>query len=162
MNEVPLCGNHGSRIHTCRCSQSQIERYQARISGPLLDRVDIQIEMPEVGFLEISEKAAGEGSSVVRARVEQARARQRARFAEDGILLNAQMNAALIKKYCSPDAESERLLHRAYERMKLSARAYQRILKVARTIADVDGFDEIRLAHYAEAIQYRSLDMGER
>lgn len=161
MNPCP-CGNHGSRIHTCRCSQSQIERYQARISGPLLDRVDLQIEMPEVGFLEISEKAAGERSSVVRARVEQARARQRARFAEDGILLNAQMNAALIKKYCLPDAESERLLHRAYERMKLSARAYQRILKVARTIADVDGFDEIRLAHYAEAIQYRSLDMGER
>jgi magnesium chelatase family protein len=128
----------------------------------LLDRIDIQIEMPEVGFLELSEKAAGEPSSVIRARVEAAREAQRKRFAEDGILLNAQMNAKLIKRYCAPDAASEQLLARAYAELKLSARAYQRILKVARTIADVEGAEKIALAHYAEAIQYRSLDQSGR
>ena len=118
--------------------------------------------MPEVGFLELSEKAAGEPSDVIRARVETARERQRKRFADDGILLNAQMNAKLIKRYCAPDAASEALLARAYAELKLSARAYQRILKVARTIADVEGEEEIALRHYAEAIQYRSLDQSGR
>ena len=129
---------------------------------PIEDRIDIQIEMPEVGFLELSEKAAGEPSAVVRARVEAARARQRERFYKDGILLNAQMNTTLIKQYCVPDAASEQLLSRAYAELKLSARAYQRILKVARTIADVEGAESIRLEHYAEAIQYRSLDQNGR
>ena len=161
MNPCP-CGNYGSRIHPCRCAKSQIERYRGRISGPLMDRIDIQIEMPEVGFLELSEKAAGEPSAVVRARVETARARQRERFKSDGILLNAQMSTKLIKQYCAPDAASEQLLSRAYAELKLSARAYQRILKVARTIADVEGADTIRLEHYAEAIQYRSLDQNGR
>ena len=127
-----------------------------------MDRIDIQIEMPEVGFLELSEKATGEPSNAIRARVEAARERQRRRFADDGILLNAQMNAKLIKRYCAPDEASERLLARAYAELKLSARAYQRILKVARTIADVEESDQITLAHYAEAIQYRSLDQSGR
>ncbi len=161
MNPCP-CGNHGSKIHPCRCAKSQIERYRGRISGPLLDRIDIQIEMPEVGFLELSEKSAGEPSAVIRARVEAAREAQRKRFAEDGILLNAQMSSKLIKRYCSPDPASEQLLARAYAELKLSARAYQRILKVARTIADVEGAEQIALAHYAEAIQYRSLDQSGR
>lgn len=161
MNPCP-CGNYGSRIHPCRCTKSQIERYRGRISGPLMDRIDIQIEMPEVGFLELSEKAVGEPSAAIRARVEAARERQRRRFANDGILLNAQMNARLIKRYCAPDAASEQLLSRAYAELKLSARAYQRILKVARTIADVEGVEETRLEHYAEAIQYRSLDQSGR
>ena len=159
MNPCP-CGNYGSRIHPCRCVKSQIERYRGRISGPLMDRIDIQIEMPEVGFLELSEKAAGESSAAIRARVEAARERQRVRFANDGILLNAQMNTRLIKQYCTPDPASEQLLSRAYSELKLSARAYQRILKVARTIADVEGAEQIRLEHYAEAIQYRSLDQS--
>ncbi len=161
MNPCP-CGNHGSKIHPCRCAKSQIERYRGRISGPLLDRIDIQIEMPEVGFLELAEKAAGEPSAIVRARVEAARAAQRKRFSSDGILVNAQMNAKLIKRYCTPDPASEQLLARAYAELKLSARAYQRILKVARTIADVEGAETIALAHYAEAIQYRSLDQSGR
>ncbi len=161
MNPCP-CGNYGSRIHPCHCAKSQIERYRGRISGPLLDRIDIQIEMPEVGFTELSEKSNGEPSAVIRARVEAARARQRERFTGDGILLNAQMNARLIKQYCAPDADSERLLARAYAELKLSARAYQRILKVARTIADMEGAQRIALAHYAEAIQYRSLDQSGR
>ena len=118
--------------------------------------------MPEVGFLELSEKSAGEPSAVIRARVEAAREAQRKRFAEDGILLNAQMSSKLIKRYCSPDPASEQLLARAYAELKLSARAYQRILKVARTIADVEGAEQIALAHYAEAIQYRSLDQSGR
>lgn len=157
MNPCP-CGNYGSRIHPCRCSRSQIEKYRGRISGPLLDRIDIQIEMPEVGFGELSEKSGGEPSADVRARVERARERQRERFKNDGILLNAQMNSRLIKQYCTPDKASEQLLSRAYAELKLSARAYQRILKVARTIADVEGCEEVALKHYAEAIQYRSLD----
>ena len=161
MNPCP-CGNYGSRVHPCRCAKSQIERYRGRISGPLMDRIDIQIEMPEVGFLELSERAAGEPSAIIRARVEAARALQRERFAQDGILLNAQMNTRLIKQYCAPDAASEQLLSRAYAELKLSARAYQRILKVARTIADVEGERDIQLAHYAEAIQYRSLDQSGR
>lgn len=127
-----------------------------------MDRIDIQIEMPEVGFLELSEKAVGESSAAIRARVEAARERQRVRFANDGILLNAQMNTRLIKQYCTPDPASEQLLSRAYSELKLSARAYQRILKVARTIADVEGAEQIRLEHYAEAIQYRSLDQSGR
>jgi magnesium chelatase family protein len=161
MNPCP-CGNYGSRIHECRCSRSQIERYRGRISGPLLDRIDIQIEMPEVGFAELSEKSGGEASAFIRERVEKARAIQRRRFENDGILLNAQMNTKLIKQYCSPDANAEKLLQRAYAELKLSARAYQRILKVARTIADVEGEEEILLSHYAEAIQYRSLDQSRK
>jgi magnesium chelatase family protein len=157
MNPCP-CGNYGSRIHECRCTRSQIERYRGRISGPLLDRIDIQVEMPEVGFGELTQKSGGEPSSDVRARVERARQRQRERFREDGILLNAQMNARLIKQYCAPDRESEALLANAVRQLKLSARAYQRILKVARTIADVEGSERVGLSHYAEAIQYRSLD----
>lgn len=161
MNPCP-CGNRGSRTQHCRCTPAQVQRYRAKISGPLLDRIDIQIEMPEVGYAELSDRSAGEPSSVIRARVNAARARQRARFQDGGILCNAQMNARQVKQYCSPDADSENLLRQAYAQLKLSARAYQRILKVARTIADVEGSDSIRREHYAEAIQYRSLDMTGR
>ena len=161
MNPCP-CGNRGSRTQHCRCTPAQVQRYRAKISGPLLDRIDIQIEMPEVGYAELSDRSAGEPSSVIRARVNAARARQHARFQDGGILCNAQMNARQVKQYCSPDADSENLLRQAYAQLKLSARAYQRILKVARTIADVEGSDSIRREHYAEAIQYRSLDMTGR
>lgn len=161
MNPCP-CGNYGSRINPCRCTSAQVNRYRNRISGPLLDRIDIQVEMPEVGYGELSDKKPGEPSSAVRQRVNAARALQRARFADDGITCNAEMNTAQIKKYCTPDAESEKLLRQAFNQLKLSARAYQRILKVSRTIADIEGSESIRKHHYAEAIQYRSLDAGGR
>ena len=161
MNPCP-CGNHGSRVNVCRCSAAQVARYRGRISGPLLDRIDMQLEMPEVGYAELSDASGGEPSSAVRARVNAARARQRARFADDGILMNAQMSTSMIKRYCVPDAASEKLLRQAFVQWKLSARAYQRILKVARTIADVDGSDAVLAQHYAEAIQYRCLDAHDR
>ena len=159
MNPCP-CGNYGSRINPCRCTSVQVNRYRNRISGPLLDRIDIQVEMPEVGYGDLSDKSAGEPSAAVRERVNAARARQRARFSGDGITCNAEMNTAQIKRYCAPDAASERLLRQAFTQLRLSARAYQRILKVARTIADLEGSDAIHKQHYAEAIQYRSLDMS--
>ncbi|MEG1524032.1 MAG: YifB family Mg chelatase-like AAA ATPase [Clostridia bacterium] len=161
MNPCP-CGNFGSRIHPCRCTPSQVARYRSRISGPLLDRIDIQVEMPEVGYAELSDKSSGESSCAIRARVNRARQMQRVRFTNDGILTNAQMHTPLIKRYCTPDPKSEQLLRRAYAELQLSARAYQRILKVARTIADVEGCETILLQHYAEAIQYRSLDTYDR
>ncbi len=158
MNPCP-CGNYGSRVNPCRCTAAQITRYQNRISGPLLDRIDIQVEMPEVGYQELSDLKRGEPSAAVRARVNAARSRQRARFLAEGIVCNAQMNSAQTKKYCAPDAEAERLLQRAFTQLRLSARAYQRILKVARTIADLEESESVLPMHYAEAIQYRSLDM---
>lgn len=161
MNPCP-CGNLGSRTQQCRCTATQIQRYRARISSPLLDRIDLHVEMPEVGYTELSDRTPAEASAVIRARVNAARARQRERFREDGILCNAQMGARLVRKYCAPDAESETLLRTAYTQLNLSARAYQRILKVARTIADVEGCERILRQHYAEAIQYRSLDMNVR
>ena len=161
MNPCP-CGNYGSRINPCRCTGVQIARYRNRISGPLLDRIDLQVEMPEVGYGELSDRSAGEPSESIRARVDRARGMQLARFKDDGIVCNAQMSTALIKKYCVPDAQSEKLLRQAYTRLRLSARAYSRILKVARTIADVEGCEQPLPMHYAEAIQYRSLDQNER
>ena len=161
MNPCP-CGNAGSRTQPCRCTAAQVQRYRARISGPLLDRIDIHIEMPEVGYRELSDRSRGEPSSAIRARVNAARARQRERFAGEGILCNAQMNANQVRAWCTPEGAAERLLQQAFTRLRLSARAYQRILKVARTIADLAGSERIMEQHYAEAIQYRSLDMNVR
>ena len=161
MNPCP-CGNAGSRTQPCRCTAAQVQRYRARISGPLLDRIDIHIEMPEVGYRELSDRSRGEPSSAIRARVNAARARQRERFAGEGILCNAQMSANQVRAWCTPEGAAERLLQQAFTRLRLSARAYQRILKVARTIADLAGSERIMEQHYAEAIQYRSLDMNVR
>ena len=146
----------------CVALDGQVQRYRARISGPLLDRIDIHIEMPEVGYRELSDRSRGEPSSAIRARVNAARARQRERFAGEGILCNAQMNANQVRAWCTPEGAAERLLQQAFTRLRLSARAYQRILKVARTIADLAGSERIMEQHYAEAIQYRSLDMNVR
>lgn len=157
MNPCP-CGNYGSKTTPCTCSYAQIQKYRARISGPLMDRIDIQLEMPEVGYAELTEKASGEPSAVIRARVNAARKIQRERFRDEGIYMNAQMHSAQIKKYCSPDSQSEKLLNEAYRQLHLSARAYLRILKVARTIADVEQSERILPEHYAEAIQYRNLE----
>ncbi|MDL2258314.1 YifB family Mg chelatase-like AAA ATPase [Eubacteriales bacterium OttesenSCG-928-K08] len=157
MNPCP-CGNHGSRKTQCRCTAQQINRYQNRISGPLLDRIDIQIEMTEVGYSDISSKAPGEPSAAVRARVNRARQIQRERYRDWGIYFNAQIPNRRIREVCCLDQQSEALLSQAFLALNLSARAYNRILKVARTIADLEGEKTTQANHIAEAIQYRSLD----
>lgn len=158
MNPCP-CGNRGSRLKPCTCTQAQIRRYAGRISGPLLDRIDLHIEMTEVGYREITDRHPAEASETIRARVGAAREIQRARFINDGIRTNAEMRGELIRRYCNPAGESEKLLRDAFKKLQLSARAYQRVLKVARTIADLEGAETIRPEHYAEAIQYRSMSV---
>lgn len=157
MNPCP-CGNYGSRINECRCSPVQISRYRNKISGPLLDRLDLHVEMSEVEYADISSKASGETSDVIRERVERARQMQLTRYLDEGILFNAQLNGSQIQRYCILDTKAESILHRAFQAYKLSARAYSRVLKVSRTIADLDGNDMILAKHVAEAVQYRSLD----
>ncbi|MBQ1821029.1 MAG: YifB family Mg chelatase-like AAA ATPase [Clostridia bacterium] len=158
MNPCP-CGNRGSRTKPCTCSVSQIRRYAGKISGPLLDRIDLHIEMTEVGYREITDRKPAENSETIRARVTAAREIQRERFKADGIRTNAEMSGELIRRYCNPTGESEKLLRDAFKRLQLSARAYQRVLKVARTIADLENSETILPEHYAEAIQYRSMSM---
>lgn len=158
MNPCP-CGFWNDPTRECRCTPMQIQRYVGRISGPLLDRIDIHIDVPAVRFKELS--GAGplaEGSEEIRARVIGARERQLFRLRGEGIFSNAQMPPRLIRRYCRLDAEGERLLESAMKRLGLSARAFDRILKVSRTIADLDHADEILPAHLAEAVGYRSLD----
>ena len=159
MNPCP-CGNLGSKVNACRCTQTMIDRYRSRLSGPLLDRIDLVIEMPEVSYDELSSKPAGESSAEIRLRVNAARELQRERFQGEGILTNAEMNAAQIRRYCTPEGSSAALMQQAFIKLRLSARAYNRILKVARTIADLDRSERIEYNHYAEAIQYRSVLSG--
>jgi magnesium chelatase family protein len=136
------------------------QRYVNRISGPLLDRIDIHVDVPAVKFKELASTSAAEGesSAQIRERVVRARDRQRERLRGEDIFSNAQMPPRLIRKYCRIEAEGEQMLERAMTRLGLSARAYDRILKVSRTIADLDGSDEICPQHVAEAVGYRSLD----
>ena len=157
MNPCP-CGFYGSKTKKGRCSAKDIRRYLDRISGPLLDRIDIQVEVDAVPVKEISEGGAAESSAEVGARVRKVRELQQARYAQDGIHCNAQLDAGLSKKYCPMTPEATALLHMAVERMGMSMRAYGRVVKVARTIADMDGADIIGTTHVAEAIQYRELD----
>ena len=157
MNPCP-CGNYGSRVSPCRCTPYQIKRYQNRISGPFLDRIDLHVEMTEVGYSDIASKSEGESSAEIRKRINEARRRQTERYRAEGILCNSQLNNKLIRKYCSLDPKAENLLKQAFDVMKLSARAYGRTLKVARTIADMEGSETIQEEHIAEAVQYRSLD----
>ena len=159
MNPCP-CGFFNDPVRECRCTPAQIQRYVGRVSGPLLDRIDIHVDVPPVRFKELADRGApeGEGSSDIRARVLAARARQAERFRGSPIFSNAQMTPRLIRCHCRLDAEGERLLEQAMTRQGLSARAYDRILKVSRTIADLEGFEEIRPKHVAEAVGYRSLD----
>ena len=137
-----------------------IQRYMSKISGPLLDRIDIHIEVPAVQYKELRGGAAAEGSAEIRGRVMAARARQRERFtqAKEKIYSNAQMTTRQIRAYCELGADAERLLERAMQQQGLTARAHDRILKVARTIADLEGAEKLSVAHLAEAIQYRTLD----
>ncbi|UCC44395.1 MAG: YifB family Mg chelatase-like AAA ATPase [Candidatus Zixiibacteriota bacterium] len=158
MNPCP-CGYHGDQNHECKCTPGEIQRYMSRISGPLLDRIDIHITVPSAKFQELSSDARGDNSKVYRERVNLARKRQLERFAgEDQIYCNAHMESRDIRAYCRIDEKSQSLLGLAIKKQGLSARAYDRILKVSRTIADIEGTDEIELAHVAEAIHYRSLD----
>ncbi len=152
------CGYLGDPRHECRCTPAQIQRYRARISGPLLDRIDLHVEAPAVTVEELRRAEPGESSLAVRGRVEAARLRQRARFAGTRTRTNARMTHAQIRQHCVIDAPLGRVLQQAMEELHLSARAYDRILKVTRTIADLAGTESLASTHLLEAIQYRSLD----
>jgi magnesium chelatase family protein len=153
MNPCP-CGYLGHYNGKCRCTPDQVSRYRGKISGPLLDRIDIQIEVPAVPQDDLLKQADGETSSAIQARVEAARQRQIARQNKP----NAQLSVTEIDALCAPDAQGEALLRQAITRLNLSARAYHRILKVARTIADLADSENILTAHIAEAVQYRRMD----
>jgi magnesium chelatase family protein len=157
MNPCP-CGFYTDSFRQCTCTLPQIQRYRAKVSGPLLDRIDIQVEVPAVRYSELRAPVEGEGSSQVRVRVEQSRKIQLQRFARRGIHSNAGMTSRDIKKHCKIDLDGETLLESAITRLGLSARAYTRVLKVSRTIADLDASEQILSRHLSEAIQYRSLD----
>lgn len=161
MNPCP-CGYYGSRIQRCKCTQSKIQHYLSKISGPLLDRIDLQIEVDQVTYDDLTNDKLAEDSASIRKRVATARAIQNRRFEGTDIHCNATMDAAMTKQYCVLDIESEKLLKSAFENLNLSARAYTRILKVARTIADLAGADKILPEHLSEAISYRSLDRFNR
>lgn len=161
MNPCP-CGYYGDPTHHCVCTPGQIHRYMGKISGPLLDRIDIQIEITPVPFKDISKAKEGESSSRIRERVIKARKIQEERFKDlKGIHCNAQMSERMIHRYAEPDEKGIELLRTAMERLALSARAYNRILKVARTIADLEGKENIEKHHVAEAIGYRNLDRAD-
>ncbi len=157
MNPCP-CGFYGDIKRECRCSVRQIESYRQRISGPLLDRIDLHVEVPLVEFRELSSGTAGEKSSQIRERVVQARKLQSDRFRKSSNGTNACMSPRQVKQHCVLDSESNGYLEHAMEQMNFSARAHDRILKVARTLADLAGAETIRPADILEAIQYRSLD----
>ncbi len=152
------CGFSGDPLHQCLCTPHQIQTYRSKVSGPLMDRIDIHIEVPAIKFNEISSDTTTEPSSSIRERVTKARVIQHDRFKTDGIYANAHMKPRHIRKYCKIDEDSLRLMELAMNRLGLSARAYNRILKVSRTIADIEGDDQIASHHISEAIQYRSLD----
>ena len=157
MNPCP-CGYLGDPTHACTCTPIAIKRYRSRISGPLLDRIDLHVEVPGVAYRDLSDTRETESSAVIAARVLQARQVQLERFKGSKVHCNAQMNARLIKKHCQLDAAGHRMLELAGDKLGFSARSYSRILKVARTIADLNGSEAIHEPHLAEAIQYRSLD----
>jgi magnesium chelatase family protein len=157
MNPCP-CGFFTDPTHECTCSPLAIQRYRSRISGPLLDRIDIHIEVPAVKYRDLTDKSAGEPSTAIRERVNRARDVQLRRFHGTRFFSNSQMGAREQREFCRVEAAGERLLELAINRLGLSARAYTRILKVARTIADLDGAEAIAAHHVSEAIQYRSLD----
>jgi magnesium chelatase family protein len=164
------CGHFGDVAHACSCSSGQIARYLARISGPLLDRIDIQIEVPRLPHEELLSLAAGESSAPIRERVCAARSLQQARFAAAaskrgsapkagaGVYANAAMGPRQIRQHCRVGEEGKELLRAAIQQLGLSARAHDRILRLSRTVADLAGREEIAVEHVAEAIQYRTLD----
>jgi magnesium chelatase family protein len=158
MNPCP-CGYYSDPRHECTCRPDQIQKYMSKISGPLMDRIDIQVEVPALTYEELAQKQTGEDSASMRKKVIAARERQLQRFHDDKkVFCNAHMESRHLRKFCELDEASQNLLKIAIEKLGLSARAYDRILKVSRTIADMDGQENITSSHVAEAIQYRSLD----
>lgn len=161
MNPCP-CGYFSDPKHECRCTHTQIHRYRSKISGPLMDRIDIHVEVPAVLYKDLIEKSEAEPSKNIRERVAKARLIQAKRFKRTKIYCNAQMINRHIKKHCRIDHSSANILEAAVDKLGLSARAFNRILKIARTIADLDGAADIRVDHISEAVQYRTLDRGKR
>jgi len=157
MNPCP-CGYYGDPQHECSCTIFQIQRYRSRVSGPLLDRIDIHIEVPAVRYRDLVNQQEGESSRQIMERVKGAREIQNERFRGKKVFCNARMTSKHLKKYCQIDQKGNRLLEMAMAKFGLSARAYTRILKVARTIADLEGTETISPHHLSEAIQYRTLD----
>jgi magnesium chelatase family protein len=154
------CGYYNDPSRICRCGTSRIERYISKISGPLLDRIDMHIELPSVKYRELSETKDAESSQAIRQRVAAARMLQKERFksAERGVSCNTQMDSRLVKQYCQLKGNAKEILRLALAELGFSARAYDKVLKVARTIADLAGTEAIEERHIAEAVQYRSLD----
>ena len=158
MNPCP-CGYLGDPNRECRCSPNQIEKYRQRISGPLLDRIDIHVDVPAVNYKELRSDSGGESSETIQQRVEESRRVQLQRLvSHPGINTNADMTSRLVSKHCKIDSKSERTLEQAMDTLNFSARAYDRILKVSRTLADLEGCADIGEIHILEAIQYRTLD----
>ncbi len=157
MNPCP-CGNYGSKVQECKCSPMQIHKYLNKISGPLMDRIDLHVEVDSLSYKELNSSIVEETSSDIKQRVDFARKVQLNRYEGKKIYNNSKMSSTMIKKYCKLDEQSVKLLEQAFTKLKLSARAHDRILKVARTIADLDGSDNICTSHLLEAISYRSLD----
>lgn len=156
------CGWYGHPSGRCKCSELDVRRYHSRISGPLLDRIDIIIEVPALEYDELKSRDAAESSAEIKKRVDAARSIQRERFGDDTTMSNAHMGTGQMNKYCALNGECEQLMHGAFDSMGLTARSYDRILRVARTIADLEGCESIEPMHLAEAIQYRTYDFREQ
>ena len=152
------CGWYGHPSGRCKCSEAEVHRYHSRISGPLLDRIDLIVEVPALDYEELKRRTPAESSAKIRERVNAAREKQRQRFS-DRAMCNARMQGRELRSFCAPDEEGDALLRAAFDTMQLSARSYDRILRVARTIADLEGADSIRADHIAEAIQYRTYEL---
>ena len=155
------CGWYGHPSGRCRCSERDIRRYHSRISGPLLDRIDIIVEVPALDFEELKRRTPAESSAEIKKRVDAARSVQRRRYQDDGSMCNAHIGSRELRDFCALSPECEELMHDAFDAMGLSARSYDRILRVARTIADLEGEKDIGVSHIAEAIQYRTYDFRE-
>ena len=155
------CGWYGHPSGRCRCTERDVRRYHSKISGPLLDRIDLIVEVPALDYEELSRRSSAERSADIKKRVNAAREIQRRRFGGDGTMCNAHIGSREMSEICALDAEGEALMHAAFDSMGLSARSYDRILRVARTIADLDGQETISPEHVAEAIQYRTYDFRE-